>query len=363
MTGSTMPVPVEPTGAAVAHPQELKGTMVQYALSITRRMGWRIFPIRMVFDFGGEMRCDCKFDRCVVPGKHPRVHWREQATNDEQRIQDFWGRHPHDGIGVVTGGESGLWVLDVDPKSGGAESLAALEADHGKLPATVSVLTGSGGTHYYFRYPGPEFRNTAGLLGAGLDSRGDGGYVVGPPSLHKSNRRYAWHRGPADTELATAPEWLLARLRVEPARRSGSGSHDEKQGLHAAPIPKREAKALLRQMFEHPLLQWMREYPDDVDRETWRGVAQNLACAVVDHGDLLEAVETLFHELSEDYTGYTRRETEYVFRDAVSSVRRLGPMTFKHMAASGMPDEFWSKGATSLIHAARLGLRALKEAR
>jgi Bifunctional DNA primase/polymerase, N-terminal len=346
-------------------PPPLKGQMVQYALAITRQMRWHIFPIRMVFDFGGEMRCDCPFLRCAVPGKHPRVRWGEQATDDEVRVQHLWGRaYPHDGIGIVTGEKSGLWVLDVDPKSGGEESLAALEAANGKLPKTVTVTTGSGGSHYYFKYPGSGFRNTAGLLGAGLDSRGDGGYVVGPPSLHRSNRRYAWISGPADTGLADAPDWLLKLLKTDrPAHRRAVDDNPEKQGLHAAPVPRREAKALLDQMFRHPLIQWMREYPDDVDRETWRGVAQNLACAVLDHRDLVDAVAVLFQELSEDYTGYTPSLTERTFRDAVASARNLGPMTFKHMADSGMPDEYWSKGATSLIHAARQSLRAMKEAR
>ena len=43
--------------------------------------------------------------------------------------------------------------------------MAALEATNGKLPVTVTARTGSNGIHYYFGYPGPEYRNTAGLLG------------------------------------------------------------------------------------------------------------------------------------------------------------------------------------------------------
>ncbi|WNZ59551.1 hypothetical protein QEG98_26275 [Myxococcus sp. MxC21-1] len=131
-----------------------------------------------------------------------------------------------------------------------------------------------------------------------------------------------------------------------------------KQGAHEAPMPRREAKALLEEMLRHPIARWMQEDPDAVDRETWRGVGQNLACAVVDHPDLLERARKEFHELSEGYSGYSWTEAERTFLGAIDSVRTVGPMTFAHMVASGMPEEHWSAGATTLIHAARLSLRA-----
>jgi hypothetical protein len=131
-----------------------------------------------------------------------------------------------------------------------------------------------------------------------------------------------------------------------------------KQGGHQAPMSRREAKALLEEMLRHPLVRWMQEEPDAVDRETWRGVAQNVICAVMDHPDLIEHARQAFHELSEDYSGYYWTETERTFQGAIESVRTVGPMTFAHMAANGMPEEHWSAGATTLIHAARLSLRA-----
>jgi hypothetical protein len=98
-------------------------------------------------------------------------------------------------------------VLDVDPDAGGSESLAKLERLGGPVPTTARSRTGGGGIHLFFRYPrGKEIRNSAGLLGPGLDVRGEGGYVVVPPS--RTQGAYVWvGRSP----LAEA-SWLIERL-------------------------------------------------------------------------------------------------------------------------------------------------------
>jgi len=340
----------------------LKGPLVYYARALVNAKKWQIFPVRQIIH--GEwlgaptMKCDCNNPGCTDIGKHPRVRWTMEASNDERRVTELWVKYPNDGIGLATGEKSAVWVLDVDPRSGGVASLAALELANGPLPVTITANTGSGGVHYYFKYPGPEYRNTAGALGAGLDTRGDGGYVVLPPSAHKSGKRYSWKTscGPAEAELAEAPAWLLkmVKTRKPPATLN---SQKKKLGLHTAPTPRSEARVLLEDMLKHPLIRWMREYPDDVDRETWRGVAQNLVCAVSDHEDLIEEAAAAFHEVSEDYSGYAWGNAERTFRDAVESAVTMGPMTFAHMVASGMPSEHVSPGATCLVHAARLGLR------
>jgi putative DNA primase/helicase len=122
-------------------------------------------------------------------------------------------------VGLRTGAGSNLVVLDIDVKSDGEASLTALEAEYGRLPVTVTVRTGGGGRHFFFAHPGEELRNSAGKLGPGLDIRGDGGYVVAPPSRHASGRCYAWDNDTAPGEIVPAelPEWLLSLLRV-PAR-------------------------------------------------------------------------------------------------------------------------------------------------
>jgi hypothetical protein len=84
----------------------------------------------------------------------------------------------------------------------------------GMLPKTPAVLTGGGGCQFYFKYPESELRNSAGKLGDGLDIRGDGGYVVAPPSIHPSGKQYQWakNRSPDDLPLASFPDWALSIL-------------------------------------------------------------------------------------------------------------------------------------------------------
>ena len=148
----------------------------------------------------------------VLPldGKVPRNRGGlTNASTDPAIISEWWGRWPSADVGIRTGAESGLLVLDVDVPAG-LKTLAELERRHGKL-RTACVLTGSGGWHHYFRYPGEPVRNSAGRLGDGLDVRGDGGYVVAPPSLHESGRLYKWTRG-LERGRKDVPPWLLEAI-------------------------------------------------------------------------------------------------------------------------------------------------------
>lgn len=128
-----------------------------------------------------------------------------------ETIGRWWQRWPSANVGVRTGTSSGLVVLDVDPGHGGARSLDALVRRHGSLPAGPVVRTGSGGLHFYFAHPGNMVRNSAGLIGPGLDVRGDGGYIIAPPSRHRSGRVYTWQVPPG--ALPELPDWFAEALR------------------------------------------------------------------------------------------------------------------------------------------------------
>ena len=129
------------------------------------------------------------------------------ATTDPRRVRAWWGGRPSADVGVPAGRGSGLVVPDVDRRGGGPESLAALERERGPLPKTARARTGGGGAHPFFGHPpGREVRNGAGVLGSGLDVRGEGGYVVVPPS--RTRGAYGWIDGSPPAEAA----WLLERL-------------------------------------------------------------------------------------------------------------------------------------------------------
>lgn len=144
-------------------------------------------------------------------GKRPLIPWRPFQTDivSADAVRHWFERWPDANVGLITGGLSGLVVLDVDISHAGADSLAALEREHGALPTTLEAVTGGGGRHIYFRHPGHPVMNRVALR-PGIDVRGDGGCVVAPPSVHSSGRHYAWvsGRSPDEVPLAPLPHWL-----------------------------------------------------------------------------------------------------------------------------------------------------------
>jgi hypothetical protein len=163
----------------------------QAATEYATSYGWNVFPVKQ--------------------DKSPATrNGFKDATSDPEGFRRLWAKCLGAGVGIRTGGESGIIVLDIDPDKGGRDSLAALIEVHGPLPETIETCTGGGGTHLYFRHRGIPARNSTGKLGPGLDVRGDGGYVVAPPSPHPSGTPYGWRegRGPAEIEVAEMPDWL-----------------------------------------------------------------------------------------------------------------------------------------------------------
>lgn len=133
--------------------------------------------------------------RAVFPlqpkGKTPAtVNGFKNATKDIDKIRDYWSKNPTANVGIATGALSGIVVIDID----NLESATHL----GFMPKTMTARTGSGGMHLIFEHPGTEVTNRAGVI-EGIDVRGDGGYIVAPPSIHPSGGMYEWldHRDPA----------------------------------------------------------------------------------------------------------------------------------------------------------------------
>lgn len=183
--------------------------MLESALAYAAN-GWPVFPVHGVTD---KLKCTCGNAVCDTPGKHPIPrNGLKSATTDAGQIADWFRTYPWANVAICTGASANVFVLDVDPRHEGHLALRELEAQLGDTPVTLTADTGGGGVHLFFVAPrGTPIGNSAGRVGRGLDVRGDGGYVVAPPSRHVSGQTYEW-REPIE-EVAEAPEWLLERVR------------------------------------------------------------------------------------------------------------------------------------------------------
>src|SRR5262245_24496348 len=149
------------------------------------------------------------------------MNGKDGATTDEATIREWWRLWPKANIGGITGPKSGRWALDVDPRNGGDKTLAALLAEHGDLPRTQKQRTGGGGDHHIFEWPDNFTGKLAASIGRGLDIKGDGGYIVLPPSTHDSGEKDQW----ADSVPPTvAPQWLWDLAKKSQSKKTASDS-------------------------------------------------------------------------------------------------------------------------------------------
>jgi P4 family phage/plasmid primase-like protien len=149
--------------------------------------------------------------------KHPGVKWRDLQT---RHVTDAelarWERMFANGVGFITGAISGVIVIETDGPAGEA-LLEQFEFRHGELPKTLKILSGSGrGSHRHFRHPGHRVKTVANPA-IKVDVKGDGGFCILPPSLHKSGGRYVIVH---DAEPAELPQGLLEFIE-EKAREAG----------------------------------------------------------------------------------------------------------------------------------------------
>lgn len=131
-----------------------------------------------------------------VKGKRPlTAHGVKDATMDPVIVQSWWDKWENANIGIATGQVSGgLCVIDmdVDENKGldGWRTLRDWQDKHGIIAPSWLCKTGRGGYHYYFLSNEP-IQNRVAVI-PGVDVRGDGGYVVAPPSVHPNGTAYEW---------------------------------------------------------------------------------------------------------------------------------------------------------------------------
>jgi len=207
------------------------------AAELYARAGWPVLPLHDVT--WGACSCPDR-DGCRKPGKHPRTeHGFHDASTDLRQIARWWGMYPFANIGIATGGQPRLTVVDLDGRQGRG-TWQRLTGEHGAGPHTATVSTPHG-SHRWYRTPGGiVVPRRIGGLGQGVDLLGDDGYAIAPPSQVPCPR-VGEHDGPCRSDyrwaapkmqLAPLPGWIIQATRQRgPAQR----------GRHATPGPVQQA--------------------------------------------------------------------------------------------------------------------------
>lgn len=198
--------------------------------------GWPVIPLH-----GWSLQgCTCgRRDRCPSPAKHPHTtNGLKDASTDPKQIREWWSKWPDANVGLVTG--VAFDVLDVD----GPEGLASFErltAENGSPLGGIVVETGSGGRHYLFEPQGAG--NRAGMV-PGLDWRGEGGYIVAPPSIHASGRNYR-RLVNLGNGIPPAPDWLVELVRPRRQAQASAGGSEWTQPANTASYGQRALESEL----------------------------------------------------------------------------------------------------------------------
>lgn len=160
-----------------------QGTILAAALEYNQR-GLAVIPIK-------------RADKTALVG------WRgfQLSRPTDDQILEWFAEYPGANLAIITGSVSGIVVLDIDSPEG----LRIAKANG--LPKTPAVKTGKG-WHLYFKHPGAKLPNWVKKI-QDIDLRGDGGYVVAPPSIHENGAIYSWVPDTADLPFADLPSWVI----------------------------------------------------------------------------------------------------------------------------------------------------------
>jgi hypothetical protein len=272
--------------------------------------GWQVFPVYEVC----EGACACGDLSCKNPGKHPRTpRGHLDATTDAVQIETWWRGWPQANIGVSCAA-SGLAVVDIDPRNGGDKTIDALEAQHGPLASPLVSRTGGGGSHRLFRTPADVI--LPGKLGDGIELKHNG-YILAPPSNHKSGSLYAWEQETPQLDAAVLPplpSWVLDRSFK---RKKANPSGVTARALAAVYAPSYGTRIADR----CALMGAFRSSKGDLNEPIWRALIGVLA--------FCEDGERLAHAYSEG-----ERYDEAAVDDRLHRAREFGsPITCQHIAS------------------------------
>jgi putative DNA primase/helicase len=250
--------PAKPESEAANHPLNPVNPRLVAALEYIER-GWDVF--------------------LAPPGKKKSYKSAEYSggakwgkTRDPEQIKKDFKRWPKANIGIPTGADNKIWVLETDTPKGhnvdGNASLRMLEEKHGPLPETLMAESPSGSRHRCFKWPDAvAITNSTSSIGPGIDVRGEGGMVIAPPSV-RDDGAYRWLN---DNPIADAPQWLIDLA-------GGKGADNSELGLAQKNVD--EFKAA--EEFEHL-------DPDEILYEAktnhwWDHLSGEQKDAALDHG-------------------------------------------------------------------------------
>ncbi len=278
--------------------------MLDAALYYAIEREWAVFPTP---SDGSKMGC-------TSAKKSNGERWG--CTKDPDLITAYFTKKfRRASIGIALE-ESGLFVVEADTPEGhdvdSLASLRALEAKHGKLPATWTTISPTGSRHYYFNAPkGVEITNSTSKIAKGVDVKGAGGMVVAPPSFRPGKGWYHWRSG---REVADAPQWLIDLCAADTAEHTPNAEKQADPKLVAA------AMAVIPN--------------DDLDWESWSNLG--MACWNDSGGSDagLEAFDTLSQKSKKYDADETLRRWQHYFR---SPPTKIGFGTLHHMADKASP--------------------------
>lgn len=190
-----------------------ESTPLSSALWYASDRGWPVFPAH----YSNAGKCSCRNPQCDREAKHPLTpNGLNDATTDRDTIKGWFGKWPHANVAIATGQKTGLVVVDAD----GPNSAELLRRQRIFLPRTAATKTALG-YHAYYAHPGKDVvvPNRVALLTDGLPKdkksqihiRGDGGYVIAPPSVHITGHVYQWTIQ-LTQPIAALPDDLLALI-------------------------------------------------------------------------------------------------------------------------------------------------------
>lgn len=192
----------------------------------------------------------CENGFAIIPvqprGKRPAtINGLSDWFNDPSDARELWTQRPDLNIAIVCGKPSGNLVVldfDEDDEKGvhGFDTLAEWEDEFGELPATATAITGRGGMHYLYRSDKPYHPSVNRDLG--VDVRGEGSYIVAPPSIHPNGTAYAWNSGDAPWERDVEAVDANVDSFIDHIQRNGGTGQDDDSQSERFQLPQRIRK-------------------------------------------------------------------------------------------------------------------------